>query len=433
MEPNTMHSIANSLFEAMDVSSYNDKSIDEIELHTQMLVFQIANLLLQEFILPKRINDIQQSIDIGDTLCQSCNSKLNLHRRNQAVNPKTIFGSKITIKRHQYYCSGCQNYQTTADGQLGLISRHMTRRLAMIAALCAASWSYPVASAFLNFLLGVKISAKTCENLLKDERLEPARLETDRLDNPPGVVTMDGDLVRGRHKDDWLEMKVGSFFSQVAEVSKDRREVLDASFVAGAMRDWRDFVGPVSCEAERRGLNFSEEVEFLADGAEGIWSLQEMVFPYARRRLDLYHSKCKVGGRTNEAYKGNPKRDQHEEKLQTCLQQGLVDEAINYIKKHWPRLEYKREAAGKLIGYLKRHRDRIPNYEQEKAKGGTVSSGLVEKANDLIVGRRMKEGIMHWTRKGAEPILKQRTWFINKHARNRTGPYELAFCQPLLQ
>lgn len=112
-----------------------------------------------------------------------------------------------------------------------------------------------------------------------------------------------------------------------------------------------------------------------------------------------------------------------------CLQQGLVGEAIRYIKKHMPRYESGREAAAKLIQYLKRHKGKIPNYEQVKAEGGTVSSGLTEKANDLIVARRMKEGVMHWTRDGAEPVLKHRTAFINKHARMRTGPYELAFCQ----
>jgi hypothetical protein len=424
-----MHSIADSLFQAMDFSCWKDQSLDQIELNSQTIVSQLANLLMQDFILPSRIKDIQQSVDSGQILCQSCCCKLWLHKPDQAIHPKTIFGDKITIKRNQYYCPRCASYQTVADRELGLTSHHMTPRLALIAVLCAASWSYTVASAFLCFLLGVRVSPKTCENLLKDQRLEPAPLDEDPLAKPPGVVTMDGDLVRGRQKDSWMEMKVGSFFSQVTEISKDRREVMDASFVAGAMEQWKDFVEPVTVEAERRGLKLTEAVEFVADGGEGIWNLQEMVFPYARPRLDLYHGKCKLGKRISEAYSKNPKRDEHEDHLQSCLGKGLVEDAISYIEKHMPRYEYRREAARKLIGYLQRHRGRIPNYEQVKAEGGCVSSGLVEKANDLVVGRRMKEGIMHWTRDGAEPVLKHRTWFINKHARMREGPYELAFCQ----
>jgi len=432
MEHDTLHSISGLLFQAMDFSSFNDKALDQIELDCQNLVSQIANTLMQDFILPKRIRDIHRSVESGQTLCLSCHSQLQLHKRDQAIHPKTIFGSKITIVRNQYYCRQCDNYQMAADQQLQLVSRQMTPRLALIVSLCSASWPYQVASAFLSFLFGVRVCAKTCENLIKDEQLQTQQLEADPLDLPPGVVTMDGILVRGRKADSWLEMKVASFFSNVVEVSRDRREVMDSSFVAGAMADWKDFVGPVTEEAQRRGLEMTEEVEFVADGAEGIWQLQQTVFPYARPRLDLYHSKCKVGERTKQAYKRNPKRDEHEQHLQECLQQGLVDEAISYIHKHLPKKESRKEAALKLIQYLKRQKGKIPNYEQVKEEGGTRSSGLTEKANDLIVARRMKEGIMHWTREGAEPVLRHRTAFINKHARMRTGPYELAFCQGFL-
>src|ERR1044071_3742957 len=429
MEPFNLHFIAESLFNAIDFSSFTDTSLDQIELLTQHLVSRLANTLLQDFIIPKFISDIHKSISDGHTLCRVCNSKFHLHKSNQTIHPKTIFGSAISISRNQYYCPGCDNYQTPADQVLDLSSHRMTPRLAVVTALCSASWPYAVASAFLHFLFGVSVSPKTCENLLKEEQLTPVALEADPLDCPPGVVTMDGILIHSRNKDEWLEMKVGSFFSQTAEVSKNRREVLDASFVAGACREWKDFVGPVTQEAERRGLEMTEEVEFIADGAEGIWQGQQTVFPYAKRRLDLYHSKCKIGERIKQAYRKNPKRDRHEEHLQECLGKGLVEEAIMYIKKNMPKKESKKEAARKLMNYLNRHRERIPNYEEVKEEGGTVSSGLTEKANDIVVARRMKNGQMHWTTEGAEPVLKHRTALINKHARMRSGSYEMALCQ----
>jgi hypothetical protein len=91
---------------------------------------------------------------------------------------------------------------------------------------------------------------------------------------------------------------------------------------------------------------------------------------------------------------------------------------------------WKQEAVRKWINYLKRHQSHIANYEQIKAAGGTVSSGLIEKGNDLIVVRRMKDGVMPWTREGAAPVIKHRTRFINRGAKTRTGPYDLAFCRP---
>jgi hypothetical protein len=109
-----------------------------------------------------------------------------------------------------------------ADQELGLLGPQMTPRLAVVVALCGASWPYEVASTFLAFLLGVTVPAKTIQRVTRDERVKPAPLPTDLLDRPPGVVTMDGVLIRGRDQDERLEMKVGSYFSQVVSVSKDR-------------------------------------------------------------------------------------------------------------------------------------------------------------------------------------------------------------------
>jgi hypothetical protein len=258
-------------------------------------------------------------------------------------------------------------------------------------------------------------------------------LPQEPLDQPPGVTGCDGVLIRGRQKDQWLEMKVGCFFSNVSEVSQSRSEVLDASFVASAVEQWKDFAPLVTEEAFRRGLDCTEAIEFIGDGGEGIWSLQEMVFPYAKTRLDLYHAKKKISHRTGQAYRHNPAKEKHREALNGYLENGEVAEAVSYISKHNPRKGWKKEAARKLINYLKRHESHIPNYEQIKAEGGTVSSGLVEKGNDLIVVRRMKDRQMHWSREGAAPVIKHRTRFINRGSKTRTGPYDLAFCRQAVQ
>ena len=65
MEHNILHSIAKAVFDAMDVSSWKQNSLDEIELHTQKLISEIANTLLQDFVLPSRINDIEQALITG--------------------------------------------------------------------------------------------------------------------------------------------------------------------------------------------------------------------------------------------------------------------------------------------------------------------------------------------------------------------------------
>ena len=172
------------------------------------------------------------------------------------------------------------------------------------------------------------------ENVSCDERLQPAPLASDPLDEPPGVVGMDGVLVRGREKGQWLEMKVGSFFSHVAEVSQDRRQILDASFVAGAMQKWEEFEEPVTREAERRGLTGREEVELVALCAAGIWSLQEVVFCSARRRLDQFPLQEKMYERTEQAYEEHRAKPKPQQAWLDYVEEGMVAEATSYIKRH---------------------------------------------------------------------------------------------------
>jgi hypothetical protein len=416
------------VWEAMSEAKWSEKGLDEMERQVQEVVNQVGHRVMQDFLVPARVRQIEQQVEAGAIRCQGCDGRLQRHKKDQAIHPKTIFGEKMTISRDQFYCQRCDQYPMVADHELGLLGPQMTPRLAVVVLLCGASWGYEVGSAFLAFLFGVNVPAKTIQRVTQDERVKLGELGPEPLSRPPGVVTMDGVLIRGRERGQWLETKVGSFFSQVVPVSRQRNEVLDASFVASAKQEWTEFHEPVLKEAQRRGLSGLEPVEFVSDGAAGIWELQQTIFPLAQLRLDQYHTKCKIGERLEHAYGRSTSGQHHQRKVQDDVENGLVDQAVTYLQRHRPRDSVKQQAVDRLIGYLQRHRQRIPNYRQIKSEGGTVSSGLMEKANDVVVVRRLKEKIMHWSREGAHAVILHRTTFINQHARSRTGPYDLAFC-----
>ena len=427
MELEKLETIAHQLSEMLPESVWQGKNADEIEAEVQKVMNQLGNLVMGKQLLPARIEEIEQEVEAGGIGCKTCGGSYQVHKRGVELHPKSLFGEQ-RLERTQYVCSGCGKYEAVVDRVLGIESHRMTPRLAVLVALCGASWSYQVASAFITFFLGIEVSAKTVSNVTRSETTQPAALPPDSLKRPPGVVEMDGVLIRGRERDQWLEMKVASFFSHTAEVSAGRKEVLDASFVASSCQAWKDFEMPVTCEAQRRGLTCEEAIEFVADGAAGIWSVQEMVFPNAQTRLDLYHGKCKITERLRQAFGDTPQRETHQTAVMNCFETGLVDSAIVYLQAQRPAQSPAQDATDKLIGYLNRHRAHIPNYSQVRDEGGTVSSGLGEKANDLIVARRMKDPVMHWSRDGAGPVIQHRTAFINQHSRSRTGPYETAFC-----
>lgn len=80
------------------------------------------------------------------------------------------------MRRTQYVCAECGRYEMVADRVLGFASHQMTPRLSFMVALCGASWSYQIASAFLTFLLGVEVCAKTVANLTRSAATQPPPL-----------------------------------------------------------------------------------------------------------------------------------------------------------------------------------------------------------------------------------------------------------------
>ena len=67
----------------------------------------------------------------------------------------------------------------------------------------------------------------------------------------------------------------------------------------------------------------------------------------------------------------------------------------------------------RLLAYLERNADSIGNYEQLRLRGYMVGSGLTEKANELVVVPRMKNGKMHWSRAGANAVAMLRARVLN--------------------
>src|SRR5205814_8001468 len=95
---------------------------------------------------------------------------------------------------------------------------------------------------------------------------------------------------------------------------------------------------------------------------------------------------------------------------------GLVDEARELIE-HWPAAtEWARARRERLLSYLERNRDTIADYEGLCQQGYMTGSGLTEKANDLVVAPRMKNGKMHWSRAGANAVALLRAHVLNDPA-----------------
>lgn len=87
--------------------------------------------------------------------------------------------------------------------------------------------------------------------------------------------------------------------------------------------------------------------------------------------------------------------------LTPLLWNGLVDQAVVYLKTLPPNCVRQVQYLEKLIEYLERNKPYIPCYCVRKTLGLRNSSNRGEKENDLIVSERQKNNGMSWSKDGS--------------------------------
>jgi hypothetical protein len=357
-----------------------------------------------------------------------------------------LFGL-VRFRLRRYRCGACGVWRCPTAERLGLAAKQrMTKTMQEVLTHFGLSWSYPVAAALVGRVLPVaEVSSKTIERTTKQtakrraeqeeaeaaaclelpqELGEPKRVpEALRRALPPFLrpervfLGLDGILVRGRVAKQWLEVQVASMWSAWGDLpnrKEPRRQILDRTLLARAAgweklgeQVWRLFLGRGGLEKPR------PEVVVLGDGANGIRSLWELRFPRCLALLDRWHLWEKVKERAREVLGDRAAALQAAQQVYERLKRGGVEEAAALIR-GWPAVsERARQRRAKLLAFLERNRDIIRDYEALAARGYMTGSGLTEKANDLVVAPRMKNGKMHWSREGAGAVALLRAHVLN--------------------
>ena len=138
----------------------------------------------------------------------------------------------------------------------------------------------------------------------------------------------------------------------------------------------------------------------LGDGHDGIWSLFAKIAPPEQRFevLDWYHLAehlHDVGGSMHRL-----------ENAENLLWDGDVEATIALFQ----GLKFKR--AVNFVGYLRKHRQRIPEYGYLHQLKMTIGSGSVESSIKQI-GRRIKISGAQWKKEHVAQVLKHRCAYLN--------------------
>jgi hypothetical protein len=403
-------------------------SLEEIEQQVHRRAQQIARAALEQ-----RAQELVAQAEAAPPPCPCGGQPQAQQRRRREL---LALPGLLQLWLRRYRCPACRQWCCPGATVLQLPPKQrLTRTVTELLGQYGVAWSFALgARLLLRVLPGVEVSAKTVERCVarcgqavatrEDAAAAAAPTEPARAGAGPALanpqrpyLALDGVLVRARAPRRWLEVQVGSLWSTWIDRPNrqhPRRQITDATFVARTegwetlgQHAWRLLV-------ERGAVGATDpDLVVLGDGASGIRSVWEQQLPPCRPLLDPWHLWEKVKQRGREVLGRSPATLAACQAVYEQLKGGAVGAAVELVRGWEARSAWAGQQQARLVAYLERNQDIIGDYEQLRADGYLVGAGLMEKANDLVVVPRMKNGKMHWSRRGANLVALLRAHLIS--------------------
>lgn len=333
----------------------------------------------------------------------------------------TLFGV-VSVERAYYYCRHCATGVAPWDGQQGLSSRLWTAGVKALVCEVAGRLSYGETVQLLSRALGVALEESSAELIvaevggrLREEEREWTEGGEDAREwvgrRPRRLyVTLDGSHA---HIDGaWHEVKTGVVFDSVS--GEDGLDACGAKAYVAAQEPAEAFGERVYQWAAQAGVEASEAVVVVGDGAEWIWNLAEHHYPQATQVLDFWHT-CEHLHQLAVDYYGEGSRQgqrwvrEQREKLRT---QGPAP-VLRALRRMRGTTAAQAEAVHRETQYFTRNAHRM-DYPRFRANGLMIGSGPVEAACKVVVGQRLKRSGMRWKGAGADAILAVRAALLSR-------------------
>lgn len=353
----------------------------------------------------------------GSSLACQCGGSMKFvqHRLKEI---HSLYGW-IEISRAYYHCPECGQSLYPYDKSGGLGSQQVSPGLARACCLLAVDDSFEQASRKVEHLLGQRVSDDTIKQLVhqvgstviaqEDQELESfftdrqvpeAQSSCERF-----YIAVAGTTVH--ETDAWHESKVGCIYWQDDRFDSCKRYV--GCFDSSATFGWRLWL-----EACRCGFRHAKEVVYLGDGAGWIRSEHRRHFGRATFIIDWFHSSEHVWDCGKELFgQGSLGTDDWVKQRLELLWDGCTKQLLDDLAEQ--RKKYrcaKRKALETLIRYISTNEEQM-RYDVFRAKGYDIGSGSVEGACKHVVGKRLKQSGMIWTRPGSSATLALRITWLN--------------------
>lgn len=216
------------------------------------------------------------------------------------------------------------------------------------------------------------------------------------------------------------EAKLGCVFTQTdLDAQGAPLRDPDSTSYVGTLEGCRDLAVLLHQEALRRNLPHAKRVVFLGDGAAWIWENARQTFPDAIEILDFYHASEHVGELAKAIHEHDPPaaaalRERWCHEMKESSPTPLLAETLKLLETHTEWSEDKRAAIQAQIHYLQSHATRT-HYGRYRREGLFIGSGIIEAGCKTVIGRRLKQSGMFWSKPGAENILSLRCLVLGPH------------------
>jgi hypothetical protein len=159
---------------------------------------------------------------------------------------------------------------------------------------------------------------------------------------------------------------------------------------------------------ESHGIYNADQIVFLGDGASWIWNMQKRLFPNAICIIDFYHATEHLNEIVDLLPLFGPGiREKFRQECHRLLKLGDIDKLASLIREKARLSKNKAEEIAKRLAYFTENAAKM-RYGLFRAAGLFIGSGVIEAACKTIVGKRMKNAGMHWSKKNAEGVIALR-------------------------
>lgn len=327
----------------------------------------------------------------------------------------TIFG-RVRVWRYRVKCDGASFHPL--DDVLGLAQSEPSAGLREAICGLALRLPYRQAAEVTTLLTGDDVGHLSAWRVLQQEGgrvraedgalvesvFELGELPPDAASPELVVVEADGTFLKAQREDqDRFEVKTGVFYTgkQRAGGKKHRRWKLVDKGCYATTADADGFGKGLAAQGFWQiGLHHAGHVFCLHDGLDEFGQTFRDWFPGAVHQVDHFH----VAERIWWVAGGDANRHARLKKMAFKDPTGFV------AKLRCGELGIESDKAAELAGYIEGVAphlfgcDRLPRHLR-RGRMRIVGTGVVEKHQDILVGRRMKRRGMRWSRLGADNLL----------------------------